>query len=348
MPEAQIVSHRHMVSSDRWYSIHEWIGPSTAPVLISRRMFVLCPDLLDRLPWPLTFIQHRPEYDADEYMRTDNGRWLLAMQARAVCWLAPLFWMIAARLILTASIWGIGWCPPGEPIGWHCLRNRRSGVTRVNYLLVYWRYFWYVARHKWFVFCAACRLGIPWLGLIHDLSKFLPDEFLPYADHFYGRRIGTQRDATGYYKPTDTGDPAFDFAWSLHLKRNRHHWQWWCQVYDEQCACAKDPLTVSSTGITQEASRCGSIITSQVQNVAGAVASHAPALPMPDCYRREMLADWRGAGLAQGTPNTAAWYEKNKDRMTLHTETRQWIEEQLGFVSAVPTFPQNETGDSIA
>jgi hypothetical protein len=52
---------------------------------------------------------------------------------------------------------------------------------------------------------------------------------------------------------------------------------------------------------------------------------------MPDKYRREMLADWRGAGRALGKPDTQAWYAANRDKMKLHPETRAWIEQQLGF-----------------
>jgi hypothetical protein len=54
-------------------------------------------------------------------------------------------------------------------------------------------------------------------------------------------------------------------------------------------------------------------------------------LPMPDRYRREMLADWRGAGLAQGKPDTAAFYRANGTRMRLHPETRAWVEAMLGI-----------------
>ncbi|MEW6726891.1 MAG: DUF5662 family protein [Bacillota bacterium] len=53
-------------------------------------------------------------------------------------------------------------------------------------------------------------------------------------------------------------------------------------------------------------------------------------LPMPDRYRKEMLADWHGAGKAQGKPDTKAWYLANKDKMLLHPETRDWVEAQLG------------------
>lgn len=152
------------------------------------------------------------------------------------------------------------------------------------------RYFHYVIRHKWFVFLASCELGIPWLGVLHDWSKLRPDEFLPYAQFFYGNNAKERRDATGYYKPTDTGNPAFDFAWLLHQKRSRHHWQWWLLPEDE-----------------------GGI----------------KVLDMPLRYRKEMLADWRGAGQALGTPDVVAWYQANKDKMQLHPATRTWIEEEL-------------------
>jgi hypothetical protein len=160
----------------------------------------------------------------------------------------------------------------------------------------HWQYGKYLVRHKWFVFVAGCRLGIPFLAALHDNSKFRPDEWAPYARFFYesdGTKR-TQRDSTGYYKPTDTGDAAFDFAWLLHQKRNRHHWQWWVLPEDE--------------GGTK-------------------------VLPIPDRYRREMLADWIGAGQAQGTPDTLRWYTANRHKMNLHAETRAWIEAQLGYRS---------------
>jgi len=133
-------------------------------------------------------------------------------------------------------------------------------------------------------------MRIIWRGIIHDLSKFLPSEFVPYANHFYGDKK-QKRDKTGYYKPTDTGDKDFDFAWLLHQKRNRHHWQWWILPEDK-----------------------GGII----------------ILDMPIKYRKEMLCDWRGASRAQGYGNSIIkWYEKNKNKMQLHKDTRKWIERKI-------------------
>jgi len=133
-------------------------------------------------------------------------------------------------------------------------------------------------------------MGIIWQGVVHDLSKLLPSEFIPYANYFYGNKK-QKRDKTGYYKPTDAGGKEFDFAWLLHQKRNKHHWQWWILPEDE-----------------------GGI----------------KVLDMPLKYRKEMICDWRGAGKAQGYgDNTKEWYTVNKNKMRLHKNTRNWIERKF-------------------
>lgn len=155
----------------------------------------------------------------------------------------------------------------------------------------YFNYLWYILKHKYYVTLECFKRGLYWRGLIHDWSKFLPKEFIPYARHF-GGNIKEGRDKTGYYKPYDTGDAAFDFAWFQHQKINRHHWQWWLMPKDGDEKGFK-------------------------------------VLPMSYKYRLEMLCDWFGAGRAQGTPDTRAWYLVNKDKLILHPETRKWIERQL-------------------
>ncbi len=53
-------------------------------------------------------------------------------------------------------------------------------------------------------------------------------------------------------------------------------------------------------------------------------------LEMPDRYRREMLADWNGAGLAISSKNdTKEYYKKRRDIIILHERTREWIERML-------------------
>ena len=73
-------------------------------------------------------------------------------------------------------------------------------------------YFKYVVRHKWYVFLECLVLGIPLRGLLHDLSKFRPSEFIPYARHFYGKNY-------------DMKD--MEIAWLHHVHRNKHHPEYW-------------------------------------------------------------------------------------------------------------------------
>lgn len=153
------------------------------------------------------------------------------------------------------------------------------------------KYLRYVVLHKFFVLLECFNRGIFFRGVTHDFSKFLPGEFFPYANFFYGKKKSI-RDETGYYKPTDTGDDAFDFAWLLHQKRNDHHWQWWILPEDDG----------------------GEKV---IQMSKGALL--------------EMVSDWYGAGRAQGTPDVKHWYRNNKEKMRLHSETRKTVESLLGL-----------------
>lgn len=148
-------------------------------------------------------------------------------------------------------------------------------MKHIEYLL-------YVLRHKWYVLVACCHLGVPWLGVLHDWSKFMPDEWGPYAVYFFSKSSRADK---------ESAKPAFDLAWLAHQRRNPHHWQYW--------------VMLNSDGSTK-------------------------VFPMPDKYRREMLADWEGAGRAKGQPDVQAWYRNNRHAMMLHEETRAWIEGRLG------------------
>lgn len=159
----------------------------------------------------------------------------------------------------------------------------------------FFTYLSYLLRHKYYVFLECCKYGIFWRGIKHDASKFLPSEFFPYMNHF-GDGIQRGRDKTGYYKADDVGDPNFERAWFLHQKRNDHHWQYWVQPTD---------------------------------------GGRIKVLEMPLDARKEMVADWRGAGRAQGTPNTLNWYKAHRHDLVLGPETRAWVEHALGFFPAV-------------
>jgi len=102
--------------------------------------------------------------------------------------------------------------------------------------------------------------------------------------------------ARAFYAPNGENqyepDDGFNKAWNAHQKRGKHHWQYWMIAWDD---------------------------------------GGTDCLEMPDRYRREMLADWMGAGRALGKPDTLEWYSANRHKMKLHEKTMRWIDVQLGY-----------------
>jgi len=81
-----------------------------------------------------------------------------------------------------------------------------------------WKHFNLVNKHRWNVFKVAVKAGIPWRGFIHDLSKYLPVEFIESAK-FYNGKVSpyiSSREALGYSK-----------AWLHHKAANKHHEEYW-------------------------------------------------------------------------------------------------------------------------
>lgn len=195
----------------------------------------------------------------------------------------------------------------------------------------YWKYLKYIVKHKYYVMIECFKMGIYWRGLTHDMSKFLPSEFFPYANYFYGN----------YPKLKEQVEYEFTVAWLKHQKRNPHHWQYWLLINDDS----------SNSYLMQQFDPTGSVFiwdTSKSKHIAEFLGGYEEqlkiqkeideklnkfpvALKMPDEYTKEMLCDWIGAGKAiNGFDDTFNWYRKNKRNMLLHPETRKWIEEMMG------------------
>lgn len=79
--------------------------------------------------------------------------------------------------------------------------------------MIYLRYLFTVIWHKWFMMIECCKEGIPKRGLLHDMSKFHKDEFVPYARYFEGDSERYKND--------------FKSACLCHEERNPHHWEYW-------------------------------------------------------------------------------------------------------------------------
>ena len=75
-----------------------------------------------------------------------------------------------------------------------------------------------VNRHRFKVFKLCCRAGIPFRGIVHDLSKYSPVEFFESVKYFDGGKspISNCKKENGYSN-----------AWLHHKGRNKHHHEYW-------------------------------------------------------------------------------------------------------------------------
>jgi len=82
----------------------------------------------------------------------------------------------------------------------------------------FFRHLSVVNRHRFKVFCLCCKVGIPLQGLVHDLSKYSPIEFLEGVKYFQGT-----------YSPIQNCkmDIGYSPAWLHHKGRNKHHYDYW-------------------------------------------------------------------------------------------------------------------------
>lgn len=87
--------------------------------------------------------------------------------------------------------------------------------------------------HKFFVgkYCFMC--GLYWQGIIHDLSKFSPTEFIESCKYYTGDRspIDNCKDQNGY-----------SYCWFHHRGRNYHHWEMWVDNFERGITRHKIPF----------------------------------------------------------------------------------------------------------
>ncbi len=83
------------------------------------------------------------------------------------------------------------------------------------------KHFKTIMKHKWIVFKLCCKVGIPWRGLVHDLSKFSPTEFRESSKYYVGVHspIPEARKAKGYSE-----------TYLHHVGRNKHHVEYWIDM----------------------------------------------------------------------------------------------------------------------
>ncbi len=84
-----------------------------------------------------------------------------------------------------------------------------------------WKHFKTITWHRWLVRQGCFKVGLYWRGLVHDLSKYSPTEFLVGAKYYQGVRSpnAAEREEKG-----------FSESWMHHKGRNKHHYEYWTDM----------------------------------------------------------------------------------------------------------------------
>lgn len=150
------------------------------------------------------------------------------------------------------------------------------------------------------------------------IPPHMPYESQRLIDHDESKYFDTEYDAYDDYFYGKEGkskeeikeiDNAFDYAWLHHIHHNPHHWQYWVLINDDD---------------------------------------DTKALEMPASYVYEMVADWWSFSWKSGNlKEIFDWYDKHKDKMILHENTRNLVKDILNSIRKVLKEEEEQPIDPI-
>ncbi len=105
-----------------------------------------------------------------------------------------------------------------------------------------WKHFKTITHHKILVMKNCFRVGLYKQGLLHDLSKYSPAEFLVGARYYQGDRSpnNAEREAIGYSS-----------AWLHHKGRNKHHYEYWIDYSTREVPGGMAPVAMPDKYIVE-------------------------------------------------------------------------------------------------
>lgn len=81
-----------------------------------------------------------------------------------------------------------------------------------------WEHFKTITEHKIMVMKGCFSVGLYRQGILHDLSKYMPSEFLVGARYYQGTQSPNNAERL---------DKGYSSAWLHHKGRNKHHYEYW-------------------------------------------------------------------------------------------------------------------------
>ncbi len=85
-------------------------------------------------------------------------------------------------------------------------------------MLHFWKHFKKITHHKMMVMKGCFSVGLYRQGIMHDLSKYMPSEFMVGARYYQGTQSPNN---------AERADKGYSAAWLHHKGRNRHHYEYW-------------------------------------------------------------------------------------------------------------------------
>lgn len=150
------------------------------------------------------------------------------------------------------------------------------------------------------------KIGLYRQGLLHDLSKYSPSEFLPGCRYYQGFRSPNDQERQ---------ERGFSSSWMHHKGRNKHHFEYWIDYPNRE---QRDFLEGGGT-------RMG-------------LCDRFQAVEMPLKYVAEMFCDrvaackvYKGAAYTQHDP--LAYQDEMRPHVFMHPETEKLITQMLTVLS---------------
>lgn len=156
-----------------------------------------------------------------------------------------------------------------------------------------WGHFCTINRHKMLVMKGCFAVGLIKQGLLHDLSKYSPTEFLVGCKYYQGNMSpnGVERIERGYSS-----------AWLHHKGRNKHHLEYWLDYGIPK----REEL-----GSGEKMGICG-----MKMPVKYAVEMYIDRVAASKNYQKEKYKD----------DSALRYYEREKELALLHEDTRALLE----------------------
>ena len=101
---------------------------------------------------------------------------------------------------------------------WRKILDKREKYEGADWIMHFIGHFKTITRHKILVAKGCFKLGLYYQGIMHDMSKYSPTEFLVGVKYYQG---------TASPNNAERMEKGISMSWLHHKGRNKHHFEYW-------------------------------------------------------------------------------------------------------------------------